>query len=67
MLQIKDILKAVDQEAYKVLVGLRKWKMSGLESKRSTCCKMSLGTGRGLPAWGFSALLRSLSLKKYEK
>lgn len=67
MLQIKDILKAVDQQAGKVLVGLRKWKTSGLESKKSTHCKMRLGTGRALPAWGFSALLRSLSLKKYEK
>lgn len=67
MLLIKDILKAVGQEVGKVLMGLRKWKTSGLVSKRGTRCKMRLGTGRGLPAWGSSALLRSLSLKKYEK
>lgn len=67
MLQIKDIWKAVGQEAGKVLMGLRKWKTSGLESKRGTRCKMRLDTGQGLPAWGFSALLRNLSLKKYEK
>lgn len=39
VLQIKDTLKAVGQEAGKVLMGLRKWKTSGLESKRGTRCK----------------------------
>lgn len=39
MLQIKDIWKAVGQKAGKVLMGLRKWKTSDLESKEVHAAK----------------------------
>lgn len=39
MLQIKDIWKAVGQKAGEVLMGLRKWKTSGLESKEVHAAK----------------------------
>jgi hypothetical protein len=50
MFQIESTLKALGQEAGRILMGWRVGKISGLESQRSTHYKVKLGTRQGLPA-----------------